>query len=231
MVSFTARHEVFGEGKTWMGLHLLGVAITSLMVMVPLSAYLLIVYPGWSTLYFFDSSELSAWNILGLLIALPLFGSLGYMLGISLCKWFGMLGSVVIFLLSLAGMIVLIFFYPGELSHISGQLGGKDTPSFFSGDLLAIFAFSFPLMLGGWLFVFTLYEVEGRKVVRASGTGMSSMDVGSSFSPPISVKVPSIMEKEFIVPNLASDDKSGEQSGGGIRSGDDSSAGSESSSQ
>lgn len=211
MVSFTARHEVLGAGDRWMGMHLTGVVITALTVMVPLGGYLLLVFPTWSTLYLFDPSTLSYLHMVGLLLALPLASALGYMIGISLCKFFGTGASIALFVLSLAAMIVMIGFFPGELYHVSKGLDWKDAPSLFSGELVAIFAFSFPLVLGGWLFIFTLYEVEGRKIVRASTVGTSSSSSMPSFSPPISVAAPESMEKEFIVPDLASD-KGGEQS-------------------
>ena len=211
LTSLTARHEVLHVGESWMGLHLLGVAVTSLTVMVPLGAYLLFVFPTWSTLYFIAPASLSFWYILGLLLALPLAGALGYVVGISMCRWFGLFASIAVFVLFLSGMIAVIFFFSGELFHVSEGVQWKDAPSVFSGDLVAIFAFSFPIMLGAWLFIFTLYEVEGRKVVRASTTGaLSPLSPDPSFSPPISVMAPGNTNNGFVVPDLASD-KEGEE--------------------
>lgn len=213
LVAFTARHEVLEIGGSWMGLHLMGVAVTGLTVMVPLGAYLFIVYPAWSTLYLFDSSSLTFWHILGSLLALPVAGALGYFIGVSFCRWFGLFASIAVVIIALVALVALILWFPDELFHISDGAQWKDAPSLFSGDLLAVFAFSLPLVLGGWLFIFTLFEVEGRKLVRASRVvAESASNPASSFSPPISVKVPSSMEKSFFVPDLTADNEGEEKS-------------------
>ena len=166
--------------------YLAGVALFLLLVLGPLSVYLLLTFPAWSLLYAFPPEGLAWWVVVGVPLAACALGAAGYLLGMALCRrhldWLALGFSVLL----LVGLGITVALTGERLSRLSENLNFAKAPGLLSTPLAAVLAFALPVTLAGWIFLLAFYYVEGRKMLRARepATNMVCQPVGQTSSYP-----------------------------------------------
>jgi hypothetical protein len=155
--------------------YLAGVALFLLLVLGPLSVYLLLTFPAWSLLYTLSPEGLAWWVVVAVPLSAFLMGAAGYLLGMALCRrqldWLALCLSALL----LAGLVIAGVLSGDRLSRLSEDLNFAKAPGLLSTPLAAVLAFALPVTLAGWIFLLAFYYVEGRKMLRARepATGMA----------------------------------------------------------
>ncbi len=172
--AMAAREQILRDGSLFGGVHLIGVLLTCTAAVVPLGVYLFLVHPAWSMLYWLEPLDISGWYVLWVALGAPAAGALGYLGGALLCRKINPRATLIASVLGLAGLVVCLALVGDRLVHLSPDTAWQQAPSILSGNLTAVFAFSLPVMLAAWMFLVLLYEVEGRKLQRASGVRLAA---------------------------------------------------------
>ena len=136
-------------------------------IMVPVGTALYILHPAWSLLYWIGPSE-SSFGHLMLLWFLCLGGALGaFLLGEMLCRR-GLLRLLEVALGSGLAMLLLFFLLYGDrFGRLTDDGQWETAPLLLGSNVGTIFGFAIPVVLGGWIYLLVLFELEGRKFQRA----------------------------------------------------------------
>jgi len=169
-----AREQILRDGSLFGGVHLIGVVLTCVAVIAPLGVYLFLLHPTWSMLYWLEPLDISNWQVLWVALGAPVAGALGFLGGGLLCRLLSPRATLVASGLGLAGLVTTLVLVGDRLVHLTNDTAWHEAPSLLSGDLTAVFAFALPVVLGAWMFLVLLYEVEGRKLQRASGVKLAA---------------------------------------------------------
>ena len=182
--ALVAREPIQRGDSLVRGAHLSGVVVMVSLLVVPLGIYLFFNHPTWSMLYWYEPLDVSRWHVLLIALGAPAAGALGYLTGAGLCRKFKPLTSVVACGLGSAGLVAVLVIYGSRLVHLSDTADWREAPSVLTGDLASVFAFALPMMLGAWVFLLVLYEVEGRKLHRSSGVRLVQLSGMNVPTPP-----------------------------------------------
>lgn len=153
---------------SWREPYLMGVVLFVGLVLLPVAAYLFLQYPAWYMLYLVLPEQLTTWFMLAIFAASLFVAVGGFFLGYTLCR--RRLDKVVVALLAVCtlGLVALFFLAGNRLGRLSETLNLDNAPPVLSTRLGAVFAFALPEVLGGWIFLLVFFDVEGRKMRRAT---------------------------------------------------------------
>jgi len=179
-VAFSAREQIRRGALRWREPYLPGLLLFQLLVLFPVGIYLLSTYPAWSMLYLSEAEEVSSghgfWIVVGSLLA----AAAGYQLGHFLCG--RRLDRFLIGAVALSCVGILLFFVlaAGRLGHLAEDGNWQNAPGILDSELGTFFAFVIPVLLGGLIFLFLLFSMEGRKVRRAQADSAMGADAQGS---------------------------------------------------
>ncbi len=179
-VAFAAREQIRRGALRWREPYLPGLLLFQLLVLLPVGIYLLSNYPGWTMLYLSAAEDVSTghgfWMVMGSLVA----AAVGYQLGHSLCgrrQGRFLIGAIA---LSCAGILLFFVLAADRLSSLAEDGNWQKAPAVLDSELGTFFAFVIPVLLGGLIFLFLLFSMEGRKVRRTRADAASGLDARGS---------------------------------------------------
>lgn len=190
--ALVAREPIQRGDSLVRGAHLSGVVVMVSLLVVPLGVYLFFNHPTWSMLYWYEPLDVSRWQVLWIAPGAPAAGALGYLIGAGLCLRFKPVASVLACCLGGAGLVAVLVMYGDRLVHLTDTADWLEAPSVLSGDLASVFAFALPMMLGAWVFLLVLFEVEGRKLHRSSGVRLAKPGGRIGPTPPSAMAADSV---------------------------------------
>jgi hypothetical protein len=142
--------------------YLIGVLLWVLFLLIPLYTYMLISYPSWSLLYWYNSDDLSP-----LLIALGLVcccgaAVAGFWVGYRLL--YRGRAQLIAFGMSIGILAVSVLLAHKELFR-PFEAGSEGIP-LWDLRMRTIFALAMPVIIGGWVFLIVYYRMEGNRMRR-----------------------------------------------------------------
>jgi len=136
-------------------------------IMIPIGTALYVLHPAWSCLYWVGPDGASFMHVV-LLWFLCLGGALGaFLLGEMLCRR-GLVRLLEVALGSGLALLLLFFLLYGDrFGRLSDDGQWETAPLLLGSNVGTIFGFAIPVVLGGWIYLLVLFELEGRKFQRA----------------------------------------------------------------
>ncbi len=166
-VALAARQQIRRGATQWREPYLPGLLLFELLLLLPLGGYFFYSYPSWSTLYHFDSLEISSWIGVAMFLGSLIAAVAGFQLGYVLCRRRRdniLVGTVVL----VVGAVVLFFVLSGDrFARLAPDGDYQNAPALFSTGMGMTMAFVIPVVLGGWIFLLVLFGIEGKKILRA----------------------------------------------------------------
>lgn len=166
-VALAAHQQIRRGAMQWREPYLPGLLLFELLVLLPLGGYFFYSYPAWSTLYYFQSLEVSSWIGVAMLLGSLIAAVVGCQIGHVLCRRRQDRVLVAAVVLA-AGAVVVFFILAGDrFARLALDGDYQNAPRLMKTSMGMTLSFVIPVVLGGWIFLLVLFGQEGKKILRA----------------------------------------------------------------